>query len=469
MIKTAILICLSLLQIVCYSQQPVISVQSFEYIWQKKLTPESVGNQVNILLPEDNKRVVENSFANAIRQRWNTEISPLKLTVKSFSSLTFSNTPKFNTKLKEKQPGTWYMFLQLFDDGGTVFYNEDGSLATPLQLKCKVVSFNDSVVFERILTVKMNIEKAPSDQVVLERLKAHPVHFIQSFDSLAAWLFQPENITRKEVWLKPACVYTLRKPASQPITQLLYEYNDSIVHHLTQPQFLFHSSGPAYTDKASHNNAGGNTVSGAITLFTGISIKKARVFEYTANFLFREDDNTAYNCIINYAERESSEREREKMVNSDGSKTYSLKSGAYTLAERRTDSQYLQVITRNADTTATFTISYRRDANARSFYKQMWDGMDSSTIIDLPAEWNNRSEEDDLIVRVKTAGHGFYMKTKEENTVKEFYINDTPALIIYGKTRPSKALLLQPVSVGDLKLCTILASLPYAYFNYSAL
>ncbi len=118
---------------------------------------------------------------------------------------------------------------------------------------------------------------------------------------------------------------------------------------------------------------------------------------------------------------------------------------------------------------ANFTIHFIRNANNRSYYKQLWDGIDSASIIDLPDEWNNKSEEDNIMVRVTAADEVFYMKTNEENNVKAFYIQDKPALIMYGKLLPSTARVLQPVSALDLKICTMLASLPYAYFNYSAL
>lgn len=288
-LKTAILICLNLFQIVCYSQQSIISVQSFDFVWQNKLLTESTGSGV-----------------------WKTEISPFSLKVKSFPLLSFSPTPKFSTKLKEKQPGTWYLFLQMFADGNAVFYNEDGSVGTPVYTKCKIVSAGDSVVFERNLTVKMNIEKAAPDQVVLERLNAHPSYFVKAFDSIATWLFQPENTLQKVVWLKPACVFMERNQESPTITRLIFENSDTMIHQLTQPQYLFQTTGPTFTKKASNKNAGGNTFSGAVTLFTGISVNKVKINEYAANFPFKEDDGTVYNCIVNYAEKESSVRERKK-------------------------------------------------------------------------------------------------------------------------------------------------------------
>ncbi len=60
----------------------------------------------------------------------------------------------------------------------------------------------------------------------------------------------------------------------------------------------------------------------------------------------------------------------------------------------------------------------------------------------------------------------FSMKTSKENAVKEYYLSGLPALRVYGKYLPANALLFQQLSAQELKVFTILSSLPYAYFNY---
>ena len=202
-------------------------------------------------------------------------------------------------------------------------------------------------------------------------------------------------------------------------------------------------------------------------MFTGINFNKARVFEYIADFPFEEGDSI-YHCIINYAERETAERTREKTRNSDGSKSYSVNSGSYELIERRTDSGFINVITLGTDTLATFGITYISNANERSSYKQYWDGSDSSTIVSLPKKWNITWEEDNVSIAGRMGTNTFLMKTAREMNMKEFYIDDHLVLIMLGKTVPAKALLFQPVSVRQLKMFTMLASLPYRHFNYSA-
>ena len=64
------------------------------------------------------------------------------------------------------------------------------------------------------------------------------------------------------------------------------------------------------------------------------------------------------------------------------------------------------------------------------------------------------------------AADSFSMKTSKEKAVKEFYLNDLPILTVYGKYFPANSLLFQQLPAQQLKVFTILSSLPYAYFNY---
>jgi len=232
--------------------------------------------------------------------------------------------------------------------------------------------------------------------------------------------------------------------------------------------FSFHTPGPTYAKTKSIRNTGGNLATGAITLFSGLHINKERVFEYNADFPFETKDSTAYHCVIHYAEHESAEREREKTTNSDGSKVYSMSSGSYNTNERRIDSSFLQVITLGIDTLAAFHIMFKPDENKRAIYTRFWDGNDSTTISTLPQEWINNKTTDKAMLSGKISDELFLMITSNEITAKEFFINGQPAMIMYGKTAPAKALLFQPLSAQQVKLFTILSAVPYAYSNYTS-
>lgn len=449
------------------SQQPVLSVQRFEYIWQP--ASEDAAFKRVILASDDTiKQKIEKSFANALQQRWNLNMPENVLSVKPLSFFSLYGAPKFSTKIKDKQQGTWYLFLQIFDEA--VFSPNqitDSAVSAILQLRCKLINgTNDSVILDKSLSVKM-YRALPPDQVVLAKLCAYPTHFAQAFDSIANWLFQPGGESEKSLWLKPACVFIDTKIPAKPIQQLLFKSDNEHIELLTEPAFTFQTPGTQYKKTDVHRNTGGNIATGAVAIFSGIELNKARVFEYNADFSFEEKDS-AYHCTIGYAERETAEREREKIKEPDGSTSYSLNSKSYSLSERLPIPNFLNVITLAADTLATFKMNSITDAKERKNYTRFWNGTDSSTIAMLPAEWNNMREDDNLTITGKIEGNNFSMKTLNEKTVKEFFVNEEPVMMTYGKTYPVKALLFQPLSERQLKVFTILSSLPYGYFNYSA-
>src|ERR1044072_5122965 len=175
-----------------YSQQAALSVQRFEYIWQPNA--DDAFKRLILASNDSIKQRIEKSFAYALQQRWNLSMPENVLTVKPVSVFSFSDAPKFNTKIKDRQPGVWYLFLQIFDKKDFVFdYDTDSSVCVWLALKCKIIDgSNDSVILDRNLSVKIYKAMLPQDQVVLTMLPAYPAHFARSFDSIATWLFQPE-------------------------------------------------------------------------------------------------------------------------------------------------------------------------------------------------------------------------------------------------------------------------------------
>ena len=452
------------------SQQPTLSVQSFEYAWEKFEETMLSSNKSRIIFASEDsvKRSIKNAFSVALQKRWNLEMPEASLSVKPLGI--FSNVPKFKTRLKEKQAGTWYLFLQIFDRGKSLFFSSenDDSLVSTLELKCRLIDGTaDSMILDRTLTVEIYGQPSPPDQVILSRLPGYPSDFIQAFDSIAKWLFQFENPGPKLIRLKPACLFTGSAPPGGSVSELMFNSNKKSIHLYTQPSFLFQTPGPGYKKTGTRRNRGGNTATGALTLFTGIRSDKSRIFDYIADFPFEESDSI-FHCIINYAERETAERNREKTKNTDGSKSYSVTSGSYTLAERGIDSAAINSITIGNDTLATFHLVNIYKSKELSKYTQFWDGSDSATIVPLPAEWKNTSKEDNVIISGQMGNDFFSMRTVNGMNVKEFYLDDRLAMIMYGKTTPAKALLFQPVSIRQLKMFTMLASLPYQYFNYSA-
>jgi hypothetical protein len=78
------------------AQQPVLSVQSFEYI--RDVDPVSGKYWLNIPEADWIKDSIRKSFSDAIYRRWNIAMPETALSLKPLGF--FSSTPKFNTKLK---------------------------------------------------------------------------------------------------------------------------------------------------------------------------------------------------------------------------------------------------------------------------------------------------------------------------------------------------------------------------------
>ncbi|CAN5826838.1 hypothetical protein BH10BAC2_BH10BAC2_49040 [soil metagenome] len=446
-----------------YAQQPVLSVQSFEYI--KDDNPDAGKHWLSIPEAGHIKDSIKKSISAAIYQRWNIAMPEIQLSIKPLSLFSFE--PKFNTKLKDKQPGTWYMFFQAFsrNNPASSFYDNSDNLTAMLHLKCRIINgTNDSLILGRDLTVKLYTETPPPGQVVLTKLPAHPASFAKAFDSIAAWLFQPEGADIKSVKLKPACVFSESGFNNEPLAQLEFISDYKSIQLVSQPSFSFITPGPDYRVTRNKKNIGGNTATGVLSLFTGVNFNKEKIKEYSADFPFETGADT-FHCIINYAEAEIADRERIKEGGTDGYEYYHLESGEYSFANRRTDSSFINAVKHGDDTIATFKLAYL-PKNQRSLYKQLWDGVDNSTIIPLPKEWNNNREDYNVLLKGTIGEDSFTMQSANERNIKNFFVNGQHALTVYGRKLPGKALLFKQLSQEQLKLFTILSSLPYGYFNY---
>jgi len=446
------------------AQPPKLVVQSFEYI--RDSDPVSGKYWLNIPEADWIKDSIRKSFSGAIYQRWNMAMPEAALSLKPLSL--FSITPKFNTRLKDKQPNTWYMFLQVFSKNNptSYFFDTGDNVTVTLRLKCRIINGdNDSLILDRDLTVDIYTTPAPPDQVTLTKLPVHPAHFIHAFDSIATWLFSSETESLKSIKLKRAYVFSEPDFNGQPLAQLEFASNDASIHLLSQPSFSFKTPGPSYRKLTNKKNIGGNTASGVLTLFTGIEFNKDKTNNYSADFAFLTGPDSLH-CIINYAQREVAERKRTKEKLANGH-SYGLESGTYNLAWRGTDSTFINTVTLRADTIASFTITYGA-SDEGSNYTRLWDGTDSSTIMPLAKEWNNNRGNPKVFIKGFLYGNAFTMQSSKERVIKNFFVNDRYVLSVFGEKLPARALQFQQLSPDQLKLFIILSSLPYSSFNYAA-
>ncbi len=442
-------------------KQPVLIVQSFEYIWQKDFNA-SPAPRVIIFSDDSAKLELKNSFLKAIHNYCDIMVSEFSCIVKPLPLL--SNSPKFKTVIKNKEAGKWYLFLQVYDIGPSPAmydYGED-AFSTTLELKCKLINGdNDSVIIDRSLTVYIYKKTFSPDQIPLTRLPAYPASFVQSFDSIAAWLFAKEFVNEKKIRLTPAYVYEEPEKKDKTISVLSFESNNDSIHLLTSPGFTFHTPGPVYLKTNTKYNTGGHIAGGVFTALTGVRTNKNKFIAYEADFPF-ENGNNIYHCFINYFEAETAQREREKVDNGN----YTLKNSGYSFVGRYITPDAMHAIILNNDT-ITFNIRYTSDVMEHKKYPRLWDGSDITTVMLLPEDWNNTAEETNVIISGKIGADTFLMKTSRERRIKEFYVNDKLIMVIKGNKEPVTALIFQPVSDIQLKTFTILSSLPYSYFNYN--
>ncbi len=457
LLRASILILLLCSWLNSKSQHPVLEVKGFEYIWEQ--TPTSP----RVIIPADSlaNAQIRNSFAKAIQDRWKVVVPEVSLLVKPMKSL-FSTTPKFNTRIKEKKTGRWYLFLQVFELERLSNVHNEISSFTELELKCRIInSADNALVFDRILTVDIYKEREPVDQILLTKIPAYPPAFVLAFDSIAKWLFQIEPVRQKTVTLKPACIFQ-ESIKDKPLNQLLFKSDNDGIHHLDTPRFSFQTS-TLYEKISSDKNKGANLGRGALTLLTGGQSYKQRSSEYRARVRFKEADSLYY-CNINYAEVEIEYLQRERVNSFEGGGLNGKKvtGSGWELFTRYPDSTSMNVITVGKDTLATFSLYTTRSVPIKN--NKMWDGRDKTTVTNMPPEWNNKEEKIAVAITGKLEGNSFNMKTSNETRTKEFYINNQLTAITYGKSEPVSALLFQSITTHQLKAITILSSLPYAHF-----
>jgi hypothetical protein len=445
--------------LICSAQQPVLEVRSFEYTWQGSAYTASH----EIIAQDDSAKIhINNSFAKAIKERWNLVLPEVSFSTKPFNFLALK--PKFKTTLKDPLPGKWYLFLQIFESGkASDFLNDKDVITTKLELKCKIISgSNDSVILDRNLSVNIQVNAPPPDQVPLTRLPAYPASFVQAFDDIAAWLFQPEPVSNKILRLKPACIFQKTVLQAKPIGNLSFHNDFNGLHQLNSPAFTLKLSSPIYEKVGVKKNVGGRAFAGAFTLLTGVGSTKRKFSKYKADFPFFEKDSS-YHCQIGYVEEEMATVERVK----DSSGSSSNETSDFSVISRSLDSNFLNVITMDKDTLATFSITVMTESPTIKGYDQMWDGSDSTTIVQLPNKWDNLVPEKDVVITGKIGADHFTMKTCKGNRIKDFYLNDQLASTMTGNFEPVNGLVFIPVSCGQLKLFTILSSIPYSYFSFS--
>ena len=429
------------------AQERKLEVQKFEYYWAKN--PASMP--VVLLQEESYKKQVENIFAKAISNHYQSSGTSFNLTVKKLNP--FQEYPKFKTEVKEKKETSLYLFLQIFE---RILFQpgiSDNAVvqSSSIEINCRIIDgANGSTLLDKMFTVDIHRNKAPEGQVILTKLPAHPAVYISAFDSIASWIFQPAVIAPRELYLSPACVYSAKGIPAGAIRELDSFDLTPLPHKIIQTR--------------RRPNRAGNAASGAISLITGVGISKSKSADYRAIFPFLSGNDTL-NCVIDYKEIVTAERTVEKTKNDDGSKSVSTEAGDYGAAERYTDPNENQFMMVGQDTVSWFTLSYEPSPKSNLDHTQYWDGKDSSSVVPLNDKWKNFSEGPCLTIWGKTKDKQFRMQSLSDMQAKMFYLEEYPALIIIGNEKPVRAYAYRELTSEQWKIFTALASIPFSYFK----
>lgn len=443
------------------SQETVLIVKEFEYIWEREFASGSPAGGKRVILAEIDsiKDKISKSFADAFQERWNITVPAFAMSVRPLGIL--SNEPKFNTRIKDKTNGNWYLFLQVFDKR-TNFSSEDGGPSAYITVKCKLIDGNDEkTIHEKNITVQFYKEATPAGQIAISGLPGYPASYVKAFDSLAQWVFRDEAIINKSVTLEAACLFDESKTDANAIQSLPFESNNETITYTGISPFSFKTSPPRVKRADVRRNRGGNIASGTLTVLTGISTNKSRQYDYEADFSYAEAD-TAYHCIINYTEYETGSRER---VKDESSNSYSFNSSEYGLHDRFIDTSAVNFIRLGNDTIAAFTVQYEKSKDSYSKYSKIWNGKDSASVLPMAENWMNKTSYENVIINGRLESSPFTFKCIKDKKVKQLFIDDKLIAVIYGKNTPSSGFAIQPVSGKQLRIFTILSSLPYNHFN----
>ena len=435
-------------------KQPV-EVKLFEYIYEKDT--RSPSHRRIILLQEDSaKALFKKSFISAFNEKWHISIPDVNLTVKQLPLMTL--VPKFKTKIENRDPEKWYLFFQVFDAGWFNMSNPaEGSVTW--QVKFKLVNGrNDSVIADRNFTIEFERNPEPAGQMMITRFPAYPDAFYKAFDSVAA-LTVLNKPGRHPISLDQAIIFnpdTLEPPVA--IRSLNFKIAEDRIVHEGDPSFTFIRQNVKHVKTATKKNVGGNIVGGAVTLITGLGTEKRKRKLYTADYHFTDGDQQ-YHCFVEYTEEESASRERIKNED-DGSVT--TQTGDMYVTARYIDTSDRHYIVLGNDTVSNFNITYYREENN---FTQMWNGYDTNTVVPIPFERKTLYADKEVMLTGDMGGRSFSMYTSNYTRRKMFTINGQPAALILGHRKPEYGKLYQHLSDHDLKLITLIASLPYEFFN----
>jgi len=435
-----------------------VEVASIEYVWEKDRRAATMGTLSRVVFMAETSYQLwfKKNVVNAIRSCWQIE-NDFSITYRQLSG--FSETPKFKTRLKDKDPSKIYLFLQLFDKAD--YYNISFDTATSgiLKVNYQLISGKDnSVLANKFFTVKLLRLPTPAGQLPLVRLVGHPRDFINGLDTILAWCFKDSVAHDRDILLKPAVVFDSTAHEKQPVASLDYTHGGGKIMVKNKPEFEITIMDATARQTGKRKNVGSNSVAGALTLLTGIETNKTRSYYFESDHPF-SDGKQLFHCIMYYIEEEGSERRRIK--HDDGSR--SMERGDFVYLGRRVNTNAKNSIVVTGDTICNFFMSFN---SHRPQHTKMWNGDDSTTIVPLPLTWNN-NKINEIQLSGELLNNKFTLETSNDGVLKKFTINDKIVAVISGRPVPEKITLYSEVDKMTLKIFTILSLISDNYRNYN--
>lgn len=186
-------------------------------------------------------------------------------------------SPKFKTKLKDKDPRKWYIFLQIYDIKRLGFIETETRQTATWEINFRIISGrNDSIVANKQFAIDFYRTPAPSGQLTVTRLPGYPDEYYNAFDSIAQMTVSDDPELYQSVKLHPACIYKRDDYEKNAIRKITFKSSFTQIEHESDPAFIFVRQSVNHEKMGKGKNIAGNTASGAVTLLTGIRSDKRK-------------------------------------------------------------------------------------------------------------------------------------------------------------------------------------------------
>jgi hypothetical protein len=317
------------------------------------------------------------------------------------------------------------------------------------------------------MRVLLEKETAPPDQYVLYRVPSTPASFLQAFDSAVHKFFEPAAVSTLRFDVKPACLFIRDSVASQIRQRIRFENDENTVRSLDGEGFSW-TLGSIRNEKIGRvSKAGSNIMGGVLTNLTGIGTERVSLTRHLATIEMLEPKNPdPYTFKLFYLEEERTSRERVKNVSSTGAKSYSIETSDAGFS-RYIDPEATSVLTLGNDTIARFRIRNGRSAEFNDPYTEMWDGMDSASVIPMPDTWANGGNYNSIYLRGTLYGKSLVMQNmKDGNQLDAYYDSVHVATLRVTGDRPRNGVLYKAnIPPQVMKAMAMFTCLPYSYFR----